>query len=426
MQSIQKRWISLFVCFALLLTVMPVTVLAKEAISVTIDGKKVSFGVSPQQINGRTMVPYRTLAEQLGAKVAWNEKTKQATITKGSKKVELTIGSKKATINGKSISLDTAPVVRSGNTLVPLRFVGESLGVWVSWNAASSTASLETKKTFTHAMGKTTLNKVPERIVILFNGMVDVSVLLGVKPVGAVESYVEQPFYNFIRANMSNVKVLGDETQPNLEAIVSLKPDLIIATKVRHEKINAQLSKIAPTIQTEDFVDWKDNLKTAAAILNKEEVANKFLGEWNSQVADFKKKMGSRTSNTTVSVIRFNPDGSSRAYMSGFATNILKDLGFKFPKAQIDTGKEIVTITTKEQIPIYDADYIFDFTKDWNGDGGVYKVQKEWTESPLWKNLKAVKNNKYYKVNAVSWNFSAGPLAAKMMLDDLYFYFDLE
>jgi len=405
---------------------MPVTVLAKEAISVTIDGKKVSFGVSPQQINGRTMVPYRTLAEQLGAKVAWNEKTKQATITKGSKKVELTIGSKKATINGKSISLDTAPVVRSGNTLVPLRFVGESLGVWVSWNAASSTASLETKKTFTHAMGKTTLNKVPERIVILFNGMVDVSVLLGVKPVGAVESYVEQPFYNFIRANMSNVKVLGDETQPNLEAIVSLKPDLIIATKVRHEKINAQLSKIAPTIQTEDFVDWKDNLKTAAAILNKEEVANKFLGEWNSQVADFKKKMGSRTSNTTVSVIRFNPDGSSRAYMSGFATNILKDLGFKFPKAQIDTGKEIVTITTKEQIPIYDADYIFDFTKDWNGDGGVYKVQKEWTESPLWKNLKAVKNNKYYKVNAVSWNFSAGPLAAKMMLDDLYFYFDLE
>ncbi|WP_419874433.1 stalk domain-containing protein [Candidatus Pristimantibacillus sp. PTI5] len=426
MSSVKQRFIGFLLMLALVVTVIPVTsAAAAAAVNVTVNGKKVSFSVAPQMINGRTLVPYRTIAETLGGTVKYDAKAKKATITKGSQKVELTLGSKTAKINGVSTAMDTAPANIKGSVLVPLRFVGESLGVWVSWNAKTSTAALVTKKTIKHALGSTTLNSVPKRVVILFNGGVDISVLLGVKPVGAVESYVQQPFYEYIRSGLIGTKTLGDETQPNVEAIVGLKPDVIIATKVRHEKIYDQLKAIAPTIVTEDLADWQDNLQVAASVLNKEEIAAKFIADWKVKVADFKSKLAAKDKGAEISIIRINPNGSARAYNSGFAYQIFKELGFATPKAQLAAKQEIINVTSKEQVSLLDGDYIFDFTTDWDGDGAIYKFQKEWTDSALWKNLNAVKNKKYYKVNAVTWNLSGGATAAKLMLDDLYFYFDL-
>ena len=78
--------------------------------------------------------------------------------------------------------------------------------------------------------------------------------LLQVKPVGAVESIVEKPWYLYIREQMEGVTSVGAETQPNLEEIIALQPDLIIATKSRHEQIYDQLSAIAPTVVEEDQV----------------------------------------------------------------------------------------------------------------------------------------------------------------------------
>ncbi|MCI3920594.1 stalk domain-containing protein [Paenibacillus sp. TRM 82003] len=427
MKGMGRRFTGVLVALTLVFGALPLSAGAASAkVTVTLDGTKVAFDTAPKTVDGRTMVPYKALADKVGAKVAWDESSKRVTMTKGDKQVALTVGSKKAIAGKETIELDAAPVLENGRVLVPLRFVGESLGIWVSWNGATSTAALETQKSIKHALGTTVLKSVPERVVVLFNGAVDISVTLGVQPVGAVESYVEQPFYYYLRSEMIGTKVLGDETQPNLEAIVGLKPDVIIASKLRHEKINEQLSAIAPTIMTEDVYSWQENLQMMATVYNKEEAGRKFLADWDRQVADFKKKIGSRAGQTDVSLIRFNPNGTSRAYLTGFAYNIMKDLGFSFPKQQVDTGEEIITLATVEQAPTLDADYIFDFTTDWVGDGGVYKHQSEWSDNPLWENLTAVKNKKYYKVNVVTWNMSGGAMAAKMMLDDLYFYFDLE
>ncbi|EFM10291.1 periplasmic binding protein [Paenibacillus curdlanolyticus YK9] len=427
--TFKSRFIALMLILAISVAVVPFTANAAGAVSVTLNGSKLSFETSPVIKDGTTLVPYRTIAEKLNAKVGWNKQTQKVTVTKGTKTVVLTVGSKTATVNGKSVKLDAVPTVKNGTTLVPLRFLGESLGIWVNWKAATSTVALETKRTISHAMGSTTLTSVPQRVVVLTNGLVDASVYLGIKPVGAVESYSEQPWYAFLRSGMTGVKNLGDETQPNLEAIVKLKPDLIIGSKMRHEKIYSQLKAIAPTLMTEDVFSFKSTLALEAKALNKETKADAFLASWNSKVAAFKKEIGSKAKSTEVSVIRFNPDGSSRAYLDGFAINILKELGFKLTQAQLKARvgeSTVVTVTNQEQTKLLDADYIFDFTTDWVGDGGVYKVQKDWTSSALWKNLDAVKNGKYYKVNVITWNYSAGPMAAKAMLDDLYFYFDLE
>ncbi|CAG7650943.1 putative siderophore-binding lipoprotein YfiY [Paenibacillus solanacearum] len=284
----------------------------------------------------------------------------------------------------------------------------------------------EGERTIKHAMGTVTLKKKPERVVVLFNGMVDIAIALGVKPVGAVESWDQKPWYQYLRSNMDGVKNLGDESQPNVEAILALKPDLIIGNKTRHEKIYPQLSSIAPTIITEEVFNWKENLKISANALYKDKEAEKILGDWNKRVADFKQKAGSRLANTEVSILRFEDDGSARIYVTGFAGTIFEELGIGRPKAQKIEGKTVVNLTSKEQMSQLDADYIFDITQVSEGNASKVKSQSDWTNHPLWKNLKGVKNGKYFKVDVVTWNLSGGVLAANKMLDDVFKMFDIK
>ncbi|WP_079912403.1 ABC transporter substrate-binding protein [Paenibacillus sp. 32352] len=286
-------------------------------------------------------------------------------------------------------------------------------------------AAAYTEKTIKHAMGTVTLKKKPERVVVLFNGAVDIVVTLGVKPVGAVESWDQKPWYNYLRPQMEGVKNLGDELQPNVEAIMALKPDLIIGQKTRHEKIYPQLNSIAPTIIMEELFDWKENLKMAADALDKEDEAAKFLSDWDKRVAEFKQKVGNKLANTEVSLIRFEKDGSARIYVTGFAGTIFKELGLNRPKAQQVEGKNVVNLTSKEQMSQLDGDYIFDITQI-TSDANHAKTQGDWTSHPLWKGLKGVKNAKYFKVDVITWNLSGGATAAKAMLEDLYKYFDIK
>jgi iron complex transport system substrate-binding protein len=420
------RFLAVLLIATLAVGLLPLAAVAAPSIKVVKDGGVLTFDENPQIINGRTLVPYRKLAEEIGAAVAWDAASNKVTVTKGTKKVVLTIGSKTATINGQATALDTASINKNGRTMVPLRFISESLGLWVSWNGSTKTVSVESSKTIDHAMGSTTLKGAPERVVVLFNGMVDIAVTLGVKPVGAVESWLQKPFYHYVRSNLAGTQNIGSELQPNLEAIVALKPDVIIGSKLRHEKIYDQLSKIAPTVMTESVFDWKGHVKLMGTVLNKEDRAGDFLAAWDARVAEFKQKMGSRAANTKVSIIRFQPDGTARIYVTGFAGTIFKELGVSRPEAQQIDGKVVLNLSSKEQIPMLDGDYIFDITSDYKGDGEVYKTKQDWTSNPLWKNLKGVKNGKYYDVNDVTWNMSGGAVAAKMMLDDLFFYFDLE
>jgi len=83
---------------------------------------------------GRFQVPLRVISESLGADVKWNQKTREVTIKLDNKTVILTIGSKSYSINGTKKSMDTQPQVKDGNTVVPLRFVSEALGMRVVYS----------------------------------------------------------------------------------------------------------------------------------------------------------------------------------------------------------------------------------------------------------------------------------------------------
>lgn len=108
-------------------------------ITVAVNGNQIAFDQQPYIANGRTMVPFRGIAEALGAKVNWDEAANKVTIT-GDKTVELTIGSTTAAVDGQAVTLDVPAVVAGGRTMVPLRFIGESLGAEVNYSESPAPA----------------------------------------------------------------------------------------------------------------------------------------------------------------------------------------------------------------------------------------------------------------------------------------------
>jgi hypothetical protein len=86
------------------------------------------------------MVPMRGVFEALNAKVEWDNATRTVTATKGDTTIKLTIGNKYAYVNGQKVALATEAIIVNGSTMVPLRFVAESLGAKVEWNNATRTA----------------------------------------------------------------------------------------------------------------------------------------------------------------------------------------------------------------------------------------------------------------------------------------------
>lgn len=108
-------------------------------IDVVLDDNILEFDVPPTSINGRTMVPLRIIFEALGAKVAWDGKTQTITGTKDNTVTVLKLNSKEAKVNGKIVLLDVAPVSINNRTLVPVRFISESLGANVDWDGTTKT-----------------------------------------------------------------------------------------------------------------------------------------------------------------------------------------------------------------------------------------------------------------------------------------------
>jgi hypothetical protein len=115
-----------------------------EAAMVTLNGQPLQTSVAPIQRNGRTLVPMRDIFQALGASVNWNGYTQSIAATRGETNVGLQMGRRAASINGRTVSLDQAPILYRGSTMVPLRFVSEAMGAKVNWNGAAEIAAITT------------------------------------------------------------------------------------------------------------------------------------------------------------------------------------------------------------------------------------------------------------------------------------------
>src|SRR5699024_1795199 len=124
----------------------------------------------------------------------------------------------------------------------------------------------------------------PENVVILTNEGTEALLSMGVKPVGAVKSWLGDPWYDHIADEMEDVEVVGMESQVNLEAIAELQPDLIIGNKMRQEEVYEKLNAIAPTVFAETLRgNWKINFELYAEALNKKEKGKQVMNDFDER-----------------------------------------------------------------------------------------------------------------------------------------------
>ncbi|SEM63041.1 iron complex transport system substrate-binding protein [Mesobacillus persicus] len=285
----------------------------------------------------------------------------------------------------------------------------------------NTTEEESTSYTVENAMETVTLDKTPERVVILTNEGTEALLALGVKPVGAVQSWTGDPWYDHIASEMEGVEVVGLESQVNVEAIAALQPDLIIGNKMRQEDIYEQLKAIAPTVFAETLRgNWKENFELYAKAVNKEEEGNQVLADYDNRIKEIQTELGDDV-NKEVSMVRFMAGDVRIYHKDSFSGVILEQIGFARPESQdVDDFAEMNA--TKERIPAMDGDILFYFTYE-SGDGEATNLEKEWIEDPLFKNLEVAKTGEVHKVEDAVWNTAGGVIAANLMLDDIEKHF---
>lgn len=111
---------------------------------IVLDGQELQQPAGAQAgiVGGNVMVPLRVVAEGLGYQVAWEKKSGTIAISQEGTELRLTLGQDTAYVDGKLIKLSKAPFLQEDSTLVPLRFVGEQMGMKVSWDNATKSAYL--------------------------------------------------------------------------------------------------------------------------------------------------------------------------------------------------------------------------------------------------------------------------------------------
>ena len=268
-------------------------------------------------------------------------------------------------------------------------------------------------RTIHHALGDTRIERAPSRVVTLDTGELDTMVELGIKPVGVVDYGADGLPAYFDPKEIEGVEVVGTIQEPNLEAIARLRPDLIVSSKLRHEKIYGQLAQIAPTVFAErPGVSWKQNFRLFSQAVGREKQAAATQERYQRRVAELSQQLP--VPRPAVSVTRIMADGNIRLYQrANFLGLLLTDLGFPRPDPQnVDDFAAEVSL---EQLDQADGEAIvvavFDASKNTRDEAVL--------ASPVWKQLSGVKAGAVYTVDDQTWIGGIGYHAAFAVMDQI-------
>ena len=230
-----KLKVSLLINFILLILLFSYSIVLAANPNVQINGKIIDFTdnagnkVEAQIINNRTMVPLRKILEVLNCTVDWNNDTQTVTATKNDKTIILQIGNNEAklqdstTNKDETITLDSAPVIVNNRTLVPFRFIGESLDMDVAWDAGANTAIIIDYDSFAQM--------VKEKSDIIYRA-------LDSKGTNSTLT-IEKKYYDDADAsNNSNIKLTFGSDYLNNSSSIHIDGNAEIVNEIKNEEWN--------------------------------------------------------------------------------------------------------------------------------------------------------------------------------------------
>ena len=258
------------------------------------------------------------------------------------------------------------------------------------------------------AKGEFTLDKTPSRVVALEYSFVDALAQVGVSPVGVADDNKIDRILPQVREKIAVWQSVGTRSQPSLEVIASLKPDLIIADPSRHTAVFEELKKIAPTVMFDSrHESYQENLETAQKIgdlVGKSSEMKAKINEHNDYIANIAKNLGVQGKKASFGTSR--EDKFNIQNDNGYVGSFLTTLGFAPTKLNSDQAFVEINL---EQLVMEKPEYLF--IAHYRDES----IARKWEAEPLWKAIPAVKANHVYSVDADMWARGRGLEASKIM-----------
>lgn len=240
-----------------------------------------------------------------------------------------------------------------------------------------------------------TVPATAERIVITgaLEAMED-SILMDIHPIGAIS--VGGQFPAMFSAITDKAESIGEKTEPNMEKILQLKPDVILASSKFDPAVVEQLSKIATTIPYSHVsTNWENNLTLLGELTGKTDQAAKYVAEYKSKLETVKADIGDKLKDKDAVLVRIR-GGEMYIYGAGLYYNpsLYEDLGLQIP-AEIQAAKSQAAITLEQLAQMNPDVLLVQFSVDENKDNP--QALEDLKSNAIFQKLAAVKNGQMYE-----------------------------
>ena len=274
-----------------------------------------------------------------------------------------------------------------------------------------------------HAAGTSEVPADPQRIVVLSGDQLDALCALGLQSriVAAAlpDGSSTQPSY--LGTVVHDVPPAGTRTNPDVGAIKSANPDLILGSQALTPEAYGELSGIAPTVFTgAPGPGWQDTLRTVGAATGRADAANALIDGFGQ--AATKAGLDSDATHYQVSVVQLTQNTLRIFGTDDFPASVLGAFGADRPATQRFKDKPYQEVSTSQvskstDFSAADGDAIF-----LSFDSPAAKEHASTVlESDAWRKLSAMRDNRVFIVNNEVWQAGEGIVAARGMLDDLRF-----
>lgn len=303
---------------------------------------------------------------------------------------------------------DSQPV--STNTLRPMNRLWLSLAALVM--CLISFSSLAKTRVIQDEQGQFEINTTPQRIVVLEFSFVDALAAVGVSPVGVADDNDATRVIPAVRDLVDPWQSVGMRSQPSLEAIAVLKPDLIIADAERHRAVYQDLQRIAPTLLLKSRGEtYQENLESALKIgvaLDKQSDMEQRIQQHHQAMLGFKSHFSLKQ---TVQFAVVSDKGMWLHGPASYAGGVLTTLGIASP---------IKELTEKAYLPT-SFELLLKTNPDWLLLGAYShpNVINDWEKNPLFNLMTSAKNSQVVEVSPALWSLNRGMLAAEQMAKNL-------
>lgn len=271
------------------------------------------------------------------------------------------------------------------------------------------------ERTLDSAYGSLKLSGTPQRVVALGDSALDAALSLGVQPVGTLASRGGDDVPDYLKAKAGQIALVGSVREPNLEAILRLQPDLVLASGDLSRELYAKLSLMAPTVVPTGnaLQNWRETYMTYAQALGMEEQGQQRIAEIDKRSAELRQRL---PQGQQISVVRWNPQGPVIMSSHLFVGQLLSNLGLRANElAATQAQKPHSDVLSLENLSRINADWIFLATLNPDGRKALDDARKQ----PAFTRLKAVAEDHVVTVDGQIWSSSSGYLAAQQVLDDV-------